>query len=41
MLMLEVPECGFEVFFEGVQAVEDIVVEALLAQFIPDVLDRV
>ena len=40
-LLFEVPECGFEVIFERVQAVEDMVVEALLAQFVPDVLDRV
>ena len=37
-LLFEVPERDFEVIFERVQAVEDMVVEALLAQFVPDLL---
>ncbi len=36
-----VVKCVFEVILQGIQAVEDSIVEGLLAQFIPEMLDRV
>ena len=38
---LEVSERDFEVIFQRVEAVEDPAVESLLAQLVPDMLDRV
>jgi hypothetical protein len=40
-VQLEVSERDLEVILERVKAVEDAVVEALLTQIVPDILDRV
>ena len=40
MVKLHLEENGFQMVFEGVEAIEDAVMEGLLTQVIPEVLNR-